>query len=200
MNLKFPQDFFIGFVETIKMNKKDYSEDAILSYNKLKAIINVYMSLPSLLKGDSNNSNAFKFSLEYQKEMNNLFMNKTDRLIKYVHIRIEEKFKDFRHAFRSFDKNFDGNLSFKEFMCGLENIGIILSLEDFQKIFKALDYDNAEDIDFEKFCLLNTDKIKDKNKMGKYKIKLITNLGLQMDKGKKKPPLPGGFYSRENNN
>jgi len=50
-------------------------------------------------------------------------------------MRIEEKFKDFRHAFRGFDRNYDGNLSFKEFMSGLENIGIRLSLEDFLKIF-----------------------------------------------------------------
>lgn len=40
--------------------------------------------------------------------------------MKYVHIRIEEKFKNFTHAFRSIDSNFDGHLSFKEFIEGLE--------------------------------------------------------------------------------
>jgi Ca2+-binding EF-hand superfamily protein len=76
-------------------------------------------------------------------------------------MRIEEKFKNFRIAFRSFDKNYDGNLSFKEFMNGLENIGIRLNLEDFLTIFKSLDFDNKGEIDFSKFCHLNTDKLKD---------------------------------------
>lgn len=132
----------------------------MLSYTKLKAVIDVYMSCPSRLKGDSNNSNSFKVSLEYQTDIKTL-SDKTDKLIRYVHLRIEEKFKDFRHAFRSFDKNYDGNLSFKEFMTGLENIGIRLSLEDFLKIFQVLDYNQSNDIDFSKFCLLNTDKMKD---------------------------------------
>lgn len=93
------------------------------------------MSCPSRLKGDSNNSDAFKVSLEYQTDIKNISNDKTDKLVRYIHMRLEEKFKDFRKAFRSFDKNYDGNLSFKEFMSGLENIGIRLSLEDFLKIF-----------------------------------------------------------------
>lgn len=34
-------------------------------------------------------------------------------------------------AFRSFDCNFDGSISFKEFMMGLENIGVKLGFKDF---------------------------------------------------------------------
>lgn len=75
-------------------------------------------------------------------------------------MRIEEKYRDFRKAFRSFDKNYDGDLSFKEFMQGLENIGIKLKYKDYRLIFEAIDYDKAEEIDFNKFCLLNTDKSK----------------------------------------
>lgn len=119
------------------------------------------MSCPSRLKGDSNNSNSFKVSLEYQTDIKNISNDKTDKLVRYVHMRIEEKFKNFRQAFRSFDKNYDGNLSFKEFMSGLENIGIRLSLDDFLKIFQVLDYNQMNEIDFYKFCLLNTDKMKD---------------------------------------
>ena len=76
-------------------------------------------------------------------------------------MRIEEKFKDFRHAFRTFDKNYDGSLSFKEFMSGLENIGIRMNLPDFHLIFDMIDYDKKNEIDFSKFCLLNIDKLKD---------------------------------------
>ena len=41
---------------------------------------------------------------------------------------------------------------------GLEGIGIRLKLEDCRIIFETLDYDNAGEIDFSKFCLLNTDR------------------------------------------
>ena len=79
-------------------------------------------------------------------------------LVKFIHMRIEEKFKDFRKGFRSFDKNYDGNLNFKEFMQGLENIGIKLVYDDYKRVFSFVDFDGKGDIDFNKFCLLNTDK------------------------------------------
>ena len=81
-----------------------------------------------------------------------------DKLFKYVHARIEEKLKDFRKAFRSFDKNFDGTLNFKEFITGMEGIGVKLRLEDYRIIFDSIDYDCAGEIDFTKFCYLNTDR------------------------------------------
>lgn len=75
-----------------------------------------------------------------------------------MHARIEEKFKDFRQAFRSFDKNFDGSLNFKEFIQGMEGIGVTLKLSDYRLIFDTIDYDGGAEIDFSKFCLLNTDR------------------------------------------
>ncbi|CDW76593.1 ef hand family protein [Stylonychia lemnae] len=187
MNLKFPQDFFISMLKTIQEDPDDESDDAILSYIKLRGVIDVQMSCPSRLKGDSNNSNSFKVSLEYQTDIKNASNDKTDKLIRYVHMRIEEKFKDFRHAFRGFDRNYDGNLSFKEFMGGLENIGIRLSLEDFLKIFQVLDYDQTGEIDFFKFCLLNTDKMKDTHN---YMNTLKQQQDQQEPIHRKKPPLP----------
>jgi len=49
-------------------------------------------------------------------------------------------------------------LDFKEFIIGLEGIGIRLKLEDCRLIFETLDYNDQGDIDFSKFCLLNTDR------------------------------------------
>lgn len=63
----------------------------------------MFLQCPSRLKGDSNNSDMFKVSLEYQTDLRQFKNDKTDKLIRYVHARIEEKFKDFRHAFRGFD-------------------------------------------------------------------------------------------------
>ena len=42
-----------------------------------------------------------------------------------------------------------------------EFIGVSMALDDFKLIFNVLDYDNQGDIDFLKFCLINTDKHKD---------------------------------------
>ena len=63
-------------------------------------------------------------------------------------MRFEQKFKDYRKAFRQFDLNFDGEIAFNEFVTGLESCGIAMPLEDYRTIYDFLNYDNAEFIDF----------------------------------------------------
>lgn len=58
-----------------------------------------------------------------------------------MHQRIEEKFKGFWQAYWFFDKDYSGGLDFKEFILGLENIGIRLSYSDYKLIFDTVDYD-----------------------------------------------------------
>jgi len=107
-----------------------------LSYiSKVRYIEEVYN-----FRGDSNNSDNFKRNMDTNKDVNDDYQ-RLDRLLRYVHVRIEEKFKDFRHAFRSFDKNFDGGLNFKEFITGMEGIGVKFKISDYRLIFEALDYD-----------------------------------------------------------
>ena len=84
--------------------------------------------------------------------------DRVDKLLRYINARIEEKFKGFRQAFRNFDKDFGGSLDFKEFIEGMENIGVKLKLNDYRIIFEYIDFDNLGYIDFQKFCLLNADK------------------------------------------
>lgn len=36
-----------------------------------------------------------------------------------------------------------------------------MNLEDYLSIFRVLDYDNKDSVDFFKFCMLNTDKQRD---------------------------------------
>ena len=92
---------------------------------------------------------------ESTKKLRDAHLNK---LLQHVHARVEEKFKDFRHAFRFFDKNFDGSLNFKEFITGMEEIGVKLKMTDYRLIFDAIDIDSAQEIGFHKFCLLNQDR------------------------------------------
>lgn len=58
-------------------------------------------------------------------------------------------------GFRSMDKDFGGTLDFREFIQGLENIGIKFLLNDYRLVFETIDYDNKGVIDFYKFCLIN---------------------------------------------
>jgi Ca2+-binding EF-hand superfamily protein len=84
--------------------------------------------------------------------------NEVQQLLRHIHIRFEQKFKDYRMAFRHFDMNFDGQIEFEEFVQGLEFCGIAMALEEYRKVFKLINFDNAPFINFQKFCLINVDK------------------------------------------
>lgn len=79
--------------------------------------------------------------------------------------RILEKFKGFTEAFRRFDKNFDGSLNFREFVLGMGEMGINLTLPDYRLIFDRIDFDKEEEIDYFKFCLLDYDKEAVRNRL-----------------------------------
>jgi hypothetical protein len=63
-NLKFPEKFFHKFLNFLQINRSDTSEDAILSHTRLAALIEVFNHTPARLKGDSNNSDAFKSNID----------------------------------------------------------------------------------------------------------------------------------------
>ena len=85
-------------------------------------------------------------------------LSHVQQLLRTIHMRFEQKYRDYRMAFRNFDVNFDGTVEFYEFVNGLEHCGIFMPLEDYHAVYNILNYDNADDIDFSKFCLINIDK------------------------------------------
>ena len=124
-------------------------------------IIDVYSTQPLRNKSDANGSENFTEIMSYQSTPTGVEeQDSTYELLRYIHLKIEERFKDYRKAFRAIDKNFDGGLSFKEFMIAIENLGIRFSFKDHRRVFNFVDFDNDGEIDFNKFCLLNTDKVK----------------------------------------
>ena len=87
------------------------------------------------------------------------------QLLRVIHHRFEQKFKDYRQAFRCFDINFDGDLEFQEFVQGLQFCGIAMPYSDYRTVYNTLNYDNSGYIDFQKFCLINTDKSNDVDRL-----------------------------------
>jgi Ca2+-binding EF-hand superfamily protein len=103
------------------------------------------------------------------------------KLIRMIHIRLEEKFGEYTKAFRAFDLNKDNDLSFEEFVYGCEFRGITMPISDFKLVYDTIDYDGAGGISFLKFCLLNLDRTKD--------------IFGYIDNNVKKPPLMGRRYT-----
>lgn len=83
---------------------------------------------------------------------------RVDMLLQHVNNRIIEKYRGFTEAFRRFDKNFDGSLEFREFVQGMNEMGINLTLPDYRLLFDKIDFNNEQEIDYFKFCLLDYDK------------------------------------------
>jgi Ca2+-binding EF-hand superfamily protein len=79
-------------------------------------------------------------------------------LIQHANFKIIEKFKGFRECFRRLDKDFSGSLNFREFVQGMNEIGFEISLSDYRLLFDQIDFDEAGEIDYFKFCLLDFDK------------------------------------------
>ncbi|CDW76178.1 ef hand family protein [Stylonychia lemnae] len=183
------QDSFFGeFLRLIRTStvQNNQENEVYLSYAKLMSIIDIFLQYPARSVKESNNSQNVKNTLEFESEMALTSEEDLNRLLKHVHLRIEEKFKSFRDAFRAIDQNFDGSLSFKEFIEGLENFGIQYTLGDFRKVFEYLDHNHMGCIDFKKFCQINigsVQRVKIKQNQSLSQINL-ENLNL------KRPPLP----------
>lgn len=141
----------------------DYREEptghTILVYKNLIDIMEIFQSCPAILCVDRNRSTNFVNSLERLPllKMPENF-TRVDNLLQLINTRIIEKFKGFRQGFRTFDKNFDGSLSFAEFVAGMNEMGVHLSVIDFRLVFEKIDFNNEGSIDYFKFCLLDCDQ------------------------------------------
>lgn len=117
------------------------SEDTILVYKNLMDIIDIFLHCPATLKQDSNKSTNFVYSQERMpmpKTMEEY--GRIDMLLQHVNNRIVEKYKGFTEAFRRFDKDFGGSVDFREFVIGMGEMGVNLTLPDYRLIFDKIDY------------------------------------------------------------
>ena len=65
--------------------------------------------------------------------------------------KIEERFSLIKTAFRYFDKDNSGSISYNEFVYGVENLGIKLSNEQLRRVFQYIDQDSNGSINFNEF-------------------------------------------------
>jgi Ca2+-binding EF-hand superfamily protein len=108
-------------------------------------IIKIFQNCPFILKGNHNISTHFSNSLERIPMIKTVKeYGRIDVLLQHVNNRIIEKYKGFTEAFRRFDKNFDGSLNFREFVIGMGEMGISLSLPDYRLIFDKIDFDKED--------------------------------------------------------
>ena len=69
-----------------------------------------------------------------------------------IRIKIELKNKRLTDAFRRFDENCDGVVSYSEFRTGLNNLGIELSDDDFIMLVSKVDVDGEGTVDYTEFA------------------------------------------------
>ena len=69
-------------------------------------------------------------------------------LMDMIWSKVEEKFTMLQAAFRFFDKDNSGELSFNEWAIGIESIGLKLTQAELRKSFKFLDVDGDGTIGF----------------------------------------------------
>lgn len=155
-----PQHLLNNILQDLQLNQSEIpNDDTILVFKNLVDIIEIFQHCPATLQHDHNRSTNFINSLERQPLMKMPEQyGRIDMLLQHVNNRIYEKFKGFTEAFRRFDKNFDGSLEFREFVLGMGEMGMNLTLPDYRLIFDKIDYNKEEEIDYFKFCLLDYDK------------------------------------------
>lgn len=150
-NFVFPKSFLENLVKDIQVN------NSMLSYQKFVIVLNIFYSLPIFKKGDANNSDSFKNSQDQYGFKKIDLPDHLVSLMKLIHVKIHEKFNDYKNAFRAFDNDYSGNIGFTELVEGLESMGILLELENMKKLFNYLDINKDGEINFAEFCRLDYD-------------------------------------------
>lgn len=159
-NIQVQSHLLNNLLQDISLNPKEpLTDDSILIYKHLVDVIEVFQRCPSKLRTDTNKSKQLADTLEKVPMMKTQeSYGKVDELFQHVSNRITEKFKGFTQAFRSFDKNYDGVLNLREFVRGMNEMGINLTLNDYKLLFDGIDFDQVGQIDYFKFCLLDYQK------------------------------------------
>ena len=64
-------------------------------------------------------------------------------------------------AFKFFDINQNGDISFNEFRLGCENLGIKFTSKELRQVFEYMDKQKEGQINYKKFCSMSEEKRRD---------------------------------------
>jgi Ca2+-binding EF-hand superfamily protein len=92
------------------------------------------------------------------------------KMVESFSIRLFSKFKKLGDAFRHFDRNFDNEISFKEFRIVCEEMDLRYSSDEVKLLFSYLDSDGGGTIGYKEFT-----KLLDENRLGLDPMKNMKN-------------------------
>ena len=80
-------------------------------------------------------------------------------VLELVRDKIEAKSSRLTSVFRYFDANHDSMVSYTEFRQGLQNLGVVLSDQDFTTLVQTVDVDGQGTVDYNEFACVHTSHI-----------------------------------------
>ena len=131
-----------------------------LSYHKFAFLMDLYISMPLIKKKDANNSDNLRKTLGLFEQQNFAQIPEDmEEIIKWIHYKIEQKYKNYKEAFKAIDINRNGIIEFREFFQGLDEMGLLLKLENTKRLFDYIDSGNKNKITFKDFLKINYEAI-----------------------------------------
>ena len=139
----------------------------LVDLNSLSDIIDAFIFLPNTEKVNDQQVSPQLFTILSSNQKSKATAEKSNespeeihlrRSLEFIWIRIQERFKNFSPAFRFFDKNCEGKVTFDQFVVSLETLKVKFSSKDLLMVFKYLDKEQKGYIDYADFCNLSDER------------------------------------------
>ena len=134
------------------------TEDDHINMELLTKYADLYSHMPTNMKGwkDRNFSPQMYQALTRTNGYNIKPSTRQERegvksLLDIVWTKIEERFSMIKSAFRYFDTDNSGTISYNEFCFGMQNLGCKMTDEQFRRVFKYVDKNNDGGLTFNEF-------------------------------------------------
>lgn len=135
------------------------SKQKYVQYEKFNRLCDLFFYTPGLIFCSKNDSQSlYQIMSSMQRDRPAILLKERKRysdkernqhlLVERFGNRIMQKFKKIGVAFRHFDRNFDNQVSFKEFRIVCEEMDLRFSSEELRELFSYLDSDGGGSIGY----------------------------------------------------